>query len=136
MSLPDPLKIGCCTNGPVMLSESDKLEHKFVIGIAHYNKKKHRNSIACKTTGHNHNKVYPGEFFINDFFGRGKTKVQPYNIVRMPATDLDTHRYIGDIDSSQLPMFEIGLRIAIQTRKLNPTEILRVVDSWSAIFDI
>lgn len=71
---------------------------------------------------------------VGDFFGRGATKVQPYNIVRMPESDLESHRYIGDIDPALLPQFEIGLRIAIQRQLLNPKEILRVVDSWSRIF--
>lgn len=134
MALPNPMPIGCCTNGPVLLSESDRMEHKFVISIVDYDKAKHRNGIACKTTGQHHDHIYRGEFMIDDFFGRGTTKVQPYNIVRTPQSDLDSHRHIGDIDPSLLPQFETGLRIAIQRRILNPNEILRVVDSWSKIF--
>ncbi len=135
-AVPSPMSIGCCTNGPVLLSESNAMEHKFVISIVDYDKARHRNGVACKTTGQHHDTIYDGEFLIDDFFGRGVTKVQPYNIVRTPESDLASHRYIGDVDPSILPQFERGLRIAIQRRILNPGEILRVVDSWSKIFAV
>lgn len=136
MLMPNPLLIGHCTNGPVLLTEANKLEYKFVVSIVDYDKARHRNGIACKTTSKNHDKVFPGEFLIDDFFGRGKSKVQPYNIVRMPTSDLEQHTYIGALNGAHLPLFERGLRIAIQKRLLSPSEILRVVDSWSAIFTV
>lgn len=136
MTLPNPLLIGNCTRGPVLLSDSDTLEHKFVLTIVDYDSAQHRTAIACKTTSKNHDKIYLGEFLLNDLFGKGQTKVQPYNIVRMPATDLESHRHIGQLDAAHLPLFETGLRIAIQRRMLNPAEVLRVVDSWSAIFTV
>lgn len=134
MNVPNPLLIGHCTNGPVLLTGSSKMEHKFVINMVEYNGNKHRNTVACKTTSKGHDKLFFGDFMINDFFGRGRSKVQPYNIVRMPSSDLLRHRYIGELDRSYLPKFEIGLRIAIQRQLLNPQEILRVIDAWSPIF--
>lgn len=134
MSLPNPMPVGCCLNGPVLLSESDELEYKFVVSIVKYDNRKHRNTVACKTTGKNHEKIYAGEFIVDDLFGRGASKIQPFNIVRMPNSDLSSHRYIGSLDASCLPKFEKGLRIAIQKQLLNPKEVLWVVDSWSSIF--
>jgi len=136
MTLPATFSIGVCSNGPVLLSGADDMEHKFVLSIADYERNKHRTAIACKTTSRNHEKVFPGEFLVDDFFGRGKSKIQPYNIVRMPDTDVVMHKYIGDLDREHLPSFEKGLRIAIQRGFLQPHEVIRVADSWAHIFDI
>jgi hypothetical protein len=134
--IPNPLPIGHCTNGPVLLSESPRLERKFVISIVEFDNSKHRHGVSCKATSKGHDKVWPGEFLIDDFFGRGKAKIQPYNIVRMPTSDFEKHRHIGALDPSHLPLFEKGLRIAIQKDIFNPAEVLRVANSWSAIFSV
>ena len=134
--LPEAFQIGLCSNGPVLLSESDNLEHKFVLAIANYDKSKHRTAISCKTTSKNIERVYPGEIVIHDFFGRGTGKIQPYNVVHIPTSDLESHRYIGDLDYKHLPDFKLGLRIAVHRNMLTPEQVVRVADSWSHIFQV
>ena len=128
------IEICVCTNGPVLLSGSNRLEHKYTIAIADYDKtQRHKTLISCKTTSKGHGKIYPGEFMVEDFFGLGPSKIQPYNIVRIPISDLSRHKKIGALDKRYQPFFKTGLQIAIAKRFLNPSEVLRVLDSWSHI---
>lgn len=127
------IKVGICSNGPVLLSKAIKKEYKFVISICNFDKFKDVCLICCKTTSKTE-KTWPGEFILDDLFGRGKTKVQPYNICRVTAGELQMFKYIGILDDEHMPKFETGLKIAIKKEILTPLESLNVMDSWEPFF--
>lgn len=130
------IPIGTCTFGPVILSQSTTEEDKFSVAIIDYDKSRHYNLITCKTTSQNHHKVWPGEFIVSDLFGRGPTKVQPYNIIRITKPRLVAHSHIGRLHSSYLPEFELGLKLAIKQGLLDPKETLDLADSWKRFFTV
>jgi len=78
--------------------------------------------------------VFPGEFILDDLFGRGKSKVQPYNVCRIHKNDISNHRYIGTLDDIHLNSFEQGIKIAIKKNYFTYTEMLNVLDSWQPFF--
>jgi len=128
--------IGTCTYGPVVLSASIEEENKHSISIIEYDGTRHINLVTCKTTSKGHNDLWPGEFIIEDLFGRGPTKVRPYNIIRIRKPRINAHTHLGTIAQDVLPQFELGLRIAVKKRELDPKEILDLADSWQDLFSV
>jgi hypothetical protein len=130
------IPIGTCTHGPVLLSDSPTEEiNKFAISIIDYDGSRHPSLVSCKTTSQHHDKLWPGEFFIDDLFGYGRTKVQPHNIVRIQRqTQLPRHRHVGDVAPTNLPDFEMGLKLAIRAGRLDAKESLELADSWQRLF--
>jgi len=129
------ISIGVCSLGPLDISKHPR-DYKHVICISNYDKYKHTSLLSCKTTSQNHDKVYPGEFFLPDLFGKGKTKVQPYNIHRVTQSQLNNHSLVGKLDSSHMPKFELGLKLAIKSGRFRPLEILDIADSWQPFFAV
>jgi hypothetical protein len=129
------IRIGTCSLGPVVF-RSQETAHKHVISIANYDKYKHPSWITCKTTTKHHDKIYPGEFLLPDLFSKGQTKVQPYNVLRIEQAHLNTHKFVGIMDDSDMPKFELGLRLGIKKGFFSPAEILEIADSWQPFFTI
>ena len=128
------IDVGTCTFGPVVLSASTTHENKFSITVIKYDGSKHYNLINCKTTS-NTAKVWPGEFIVDDLFGYGTSKIQPYNIVRILKSNIPSHRHVGILDISLLPQFEHGLKIAIKQGMFDAKETLDLADSWQHLFN-
>jgi len=128
------IRIGICSNGPIICSSPTKPEWKFIISICNCDKQKHEYLINCKTTSKNQDNLWPGEFIIDDLFGRGQTKVCPYNLFRVPIPDLSSFKYIGTLDEVHMPKFQTGLQIAIKKNLFTPPETLEIMDSWQPFF--
>lgn len=107
---------------------------KHVICICRYVRNKDSYAITCKTTTKKHDKLWPGEFIVEDLFGKGPSKVNPLNIFRVRKEQLDHHKWVGRLDDSILPSFKLGISLAIKGKKLTPAEILVVADSWEPFF--
>jgi len=80
--------------------------------------------------------MWPGEFMIDDLFGCGKSKIQPYNIIRIRKSRIGAHRRIGNLDPEYLPRFELGLRGAIKKGLFDAKETLDLADSWRSFFKV
>ena len=130
------IRVGICCNGPVLLSHATKPEWKFVIAICNFEKFKQPNLICCKTTSKNSGILRFGEFIIDNFFNRGKSKIQPTNICRVNDSELNGFKYIGTLDNEHMPKFEKGIKIAIKLNLFEPLEQLNILDSWEPFFII
>ncbi len=136
MDVHDVIPIGTCTFGPVVLSQSTTEENKHSLAIIKYEKTSHANLVSCKTTSKGHEKLWPGEFLLTDLFGRGPTKVQPYNVVRIRAPRLSAHQHVGLLSSAQLPQFQFGLRVAVKKGLFDAKETLDLASSWQHLFPV
>lgn len=129
------IRIGACSLGPVVFDDGSQ-DHKHVICIANYDRLKHPCYISCKTTSKNLDRLWPGEFHMTDLFGKGQTKVQPYNVLRLQQNHLNSHKWVGMLDNSEMPKFEHGLRIGVKAGKFTPDEVLEIADSWEPFFGV
>ena len=128
-------RVGLCLNGDVLLSKSITPERKHIISIVKFDKFKKKSLLCCKTTGKHHDKLYPGELLISDLFGRGQSKVQPTNLIRIPdQSKLKDFYFLGLLHPKILNDFEFGLKIAIKAKLFTPHELLEVLDSWKPFF--
>lgn len=130
------ITIGTCTHGPVILSDSTQAELKFSVVVIHYDAGRHVNLIASKTTSQALHQVWPDEIYLDDLFGRGPSKIQVPNIIRTRKEKIPEHRHIGILDSSLMPQFEQGLKIAIASGRFSSDEALDLADSWQQLFSL
>ncbi len=136
MDYTQKIDIGTCTYGPVILSASTVDEMKHAISIINYTHETSTYLISCKTTSSVDGKIWDGEFVVDNLFGRGPSKIQPYNVVRIPKDKLPSHRHVGKLHASVLPKFELGLKITIKQGLLDSKESLALANSWQNFFSI
>jgi len=129
------IRIGTCSSGPIVFPDGTN-GHKYVICISNFDWNSHQCMIACKTTSLNHDKVFEGEFLMKDFFGRGKTKVQPYNILRITPSEIVKHEHLGVLEDKYMLHFKKGLQMAIKKKWLSAKEVLDLAESWSPFFAV
>jgi hypothetical protein len=136
MNAAGTIQVGTCTHGPVILSSSTTPELKFSITIIEFDGARHVNLINAKTTSQNLSKVWPDEVYLEDLFGRGPSKIQVSNIVRIRKEKIPEHSHIGNINPVLLPHFEQGLKVLISNRDLSSAEMLDLADSWQNLFSL
>lgn len=128
------ITIGVCTHGPVFLSNSTKEELKFSIVVIEYIGTKHVNLISCKTTSQHLDKTWPDEIYLTDLFGKGHSKIQVSNIIRIRKEKIPKHVYIGTLHPTLLVKFKVGLKYAIKIGQFSSAEALDLADSWKGLF--
>ena len=78
--------------------------------------------------------LWPGEFLLDDLFGKGRTKVQPFNVIRIPKTKIPQHTHLGQLAVTDLQKFKLGLQVAIKGELFDAKESLDLADSWRGLF--
>lgn len=132
------IPVGVFFNGPLPCKANPKSgDWKFYVTIGNCDKNVDTLIISCKTTSQRHNNLRYFEFIIDDICGRGKTKVQPFNIQRIQVRKLTLYKYIGNLDQAGLLNFEKGLKGLIKSNGVvSSWEKLRIIDSWKPIFKL